>query len=94
MDRLDRGFGDRVIALPRLEEVMIVTDRGSPIILALCLPSVRGANMRLTGGHNTSSALILPAAFEERLPSFQYHTRGLFHTQPRFAVEFFGLHQS
>ena len=90
----------RVITLLHLEEVTITTDEGSrvplpsPIIPALCLPSVRRVNMGLIGARGAPRTPFLPPAFEVRLPALSTTPKVSLTVYEGFNIEFFGSDQS
>ena len=67
--------GNRVVTLPRLEEIMIVIRDNSlapaanPILPSLRLPSARRVFLKLLNSRGAPSTPILPLSFEDRLPS-------------------------
>ena len=73
--QLDRVPGDRVVTLPRLEEISITIDENlfrpvaSPILPSLRLPSARNVFLQSIGACGAPLTPILPLSFEDRLPS-------------------------
>ena len=95
-------YSNSVVTLSHLGEVTITMDDSfgvglaSPILLALCLSSVRRINMRLSGIFYVPSIPILPPSFEERLPGLSATSEVFFtfHSEINVGIGFFGLHQS
>lgn len=99
-DRREPIPGNRVITLSNLEEVAIATDEdfcaplASPILPALCLPSVRRINMHSVRAVGFPSTPILPPSFEERLPRLSVIPEVSITFGKGFKIKLFGSHQS
>ena len=90
---------DRVVTLPRLEEITITVDffsagGASSILPALCLPSARRVLMRSTVAPRAFLTPILPHSFEERLPGLSATPEVSATLGKGFDIGFFGLDQS
>ena len=90
----------RVVTLPDLEEITIMTDGEYigpltiPVLLALCLPAARRVSVRSIGAFTFPPTPILPLSFEERLPALSVTPQVSVTLGDDFKLEFFGPDQS
>ena len=92
--------GDRVVTLPHLEEITIMTDGeyigllAIPVLPALCLPGAHRVSVRSISTFTFPPTPILPLSFEERLPALSVTPRVSVTLGDEFKLEFFGPDQS
>lgn len=91
-DRRDHEPEKRVITLSHLEEVTITTDEccrappASPILPALCLPSVRRVNIRSIGAYGAPRAdgpFLRPQCIRRAAAGFECHARGFLYSRQK-----------
>jgi len=91
---------DRMVTLPHLEEITIMTDGEHigpliiPVLPALCLPGALKVSVRSIGAFTIPPTPILPLSFEERLPALSATPEVSLTLGNEFGLGFFGPDQS